>query len=154
MPDNVPTSGRDRPFPWLCTKCKAKEVFPLKTDYTTTVKHDKQSYTIRVPDLSIPTCRKCGERVFAVGMDAPIFDALRAQAGLLTPLNIQQDRAQLELTQEELAEMLGVDMELISSWERGGRIQSRALDNLLRLFFESQEARNLLERRLSVGPRV
>ena len=154
MPDNHSSAGRDRPFPWLCTKCKAKEVYPQKTDYLTTVKHDERLYTIRVPDLSVPTCRKCRERVFAVGVDAPIFDALRAQAGLMTPQDIQQARAQLELSQEELAEMLGLSPEMISSWEQGGRIQSRAVDNLLRLFFQSQEGRDLLERRLAVGPRV
>ena len=53
------------------------------------------------------------------------------------------------MSQQELAEQLGVAKETISRWETGAMIQSRAMDNLLRLFFESEEARTLLRRRFA-----
>jgi putative zinc finger/helix-turn-helix YgiT family protein len=147
MPDKPPPVGRPRPFPWLCFECNALEVFPQATDYTTTRKHDGRAYTIRIPDLAIPTCRKCGAQSFSVGDDERIIAALRAQLSLLTPQEIQERRGQLELNQQEMAEQLGVAKETISRWETGALIQSRAMDNLLRLFFESEEVRRLLRQR-------
>jgi putative zinc finger/helix-turn-helix YgiT family protein len=144
MSDLLPPAGHDRPFPWRCLECKAREVYPLATDYTTTVKHDGRAYTIRIPDLEIPTCRNCGTQVFSVADDDRIFAALRARLGLLTPQEIQQQRGRLEITQQELADKLGVDIDQIARWEAGELVQARAMDNLLRLFFESEEVRLLL----------
>jgi putative zinc finger/helix-turn-helix YgiT family protein len=149
MSDKTPPVGRDRPFPWRCVECRAKEVFPHVTDYAGTVKHDGRSYTVRIPDLEIPTCRKCGEQLFTVGTDDRIIAALRAQVGLLTPEEILKRRSLLEITQQELAEQLGVAKETISRWETGGMIQSRAMDNLMRLFFGSEEVRALLRQRFA-----
>ncbi|HVS38829.1 MAG TPA: type II TA system antitoxin MqsA family protein [Gemmataceae bacterium] len=147
MPEAIPSAGRDRPFPWPCFTCGALEVFPKTTDYTTTRKHDGRSYTIRIADLEIPTCRKCGAQTFGVGDDARIIAALRAQVGLLPPEQIQKQRGRLQLSQQELAEQIGVAKETICRWETGGMIQSRAMDNLLRLYFESEEVRRLLGQR-------
>src|ERR1700722_4758650 len=119
-----PPVGRDRPFPWRCFECKAKEVFPHATDYTTTVKHDGREYMVRVPDLAIPTCRKCGAQTFSIGDDDRIFAALRAQIGLQTPAAIYKGRTKLQLNQQELAEQLGVAKESISRWETGAMFQS------------------------------
>ena len=150
--EKKPPAGRDRPFPWRCVECRAKEVFPRPTDYTTTRKHDGREYTIHIPDLEIPTCRKCGEQLFTVGTDDRIVAALRAQIGLLTPQEIQEGRGRLKMTQQELADQLGIAKETISRWETGGMIQSRAMDNLLRLYFESKEVRELLGRRFAKPP--
>jgi putative zinc finger/helix-turn-helix YgiT family protein len=147
MMSEVPISPKSRPFPWRCFECKAKEVFPVATDYTTTVKHDGRGYTIRIPDLAIPTCRQCGAQTFSVGDDVRIVAALRAKVGLLTPEEMHQRRSELELGQEELAEYLGVDAEAIARWESGALLQSRAMDKLLRLFFESEEVRRLLRQK-------
>ncbi len=152
MSDKNPPAGRDRPFPWRCVDCRAKEVFPQMTDYTSTVKHDGRAYTVHIPDLEIPTCRQCGEQIFTVGTDDRIVAALRTQLGLLAPEEMQRRRGQLELTQQEMAEQLGVAKETISRWETGALIQSRAMDNLLRLYFESKEVRDLLARRFEKPP--
>ena len=139
--------GRNRSFPWRCVQCRAKEVFPQATDYTSTVKHDGRAYTVHVPDLEVPTCRKCGEQIFTVGTDDRIVAALRTQVGLLAPQEMQKRRAQLNMSQQGLAEQLGVAKETISRWETGAMIQSRAMDNLLRLYFESEEVRILLRQK-------
>ena len=152
MSDKIPPAGRDRPFPWRCPECKAKAVYPQATDYRSTVKHDGRAYEVRVPDLEIPTCRQCGEQYFTVGTDDRIIAALRAQVSLLTPQEMQEQRGRLEMSQQELAEQLGVAKETISRWETGAMIQSRAMDNLLRLFFESEEVRRLLRRGFQPDP--
>jgi putative zinc finger/helix-turn-helix YgiT family protein len=146
-----PPVGRDRPFPWPCIECREKEIFPLVTDFTIEVKHDGRPYEVRIPDLTVPTCRNCGEQVFTSAEDERIRDALRAQIGLLTSQEIRAHRAEHGLNQQELAEALGVAKETISRWETGA-IQSRAMDNLLRLFFESEEVRRLLRERFAPPP--
>jgi putative zinc finger/helix-turn-helix YgiT family protein len=152
MSDKDPPMARDRPYPWICFECNAQEVYPQATDYTTTRKHDGREYTIRIPDLAIPTCRKCGAQTFSVGDDDRIFAALREQVGLLTLKEIHARRGQLEMTQQELAEQLGVAKETISRWETGAMIQSRAMDNLMRLYFESEDVRRLLRQRFEPSP--
>src|SRR5262249_48944520 len=143
--DNLPPPvERDRPFPWRCFECRTKEVYPQATDYTGTRKHDGRLYTIRIPDLMLPTCRKCGAQTFAVGDDERIIAELRKQIGLLTPQEMLRERNRRGMTQQELAEQIGVAKETISRWETGALIQSRAMDNLLRLYFESAEVRELL----------
>ena len=148
-----PPVGHDRPFPWRCSECRAKEVFPKATDYTTTRKHDGRSYTIHIPDLELPTCRKCGAQTFSVGDDDRIWAALRLQVGLLTPEAILKGRSHLKMTQQQLADQLGIAKETVCRWESGA-IQSRAMDNLLRLFFESEEVRRLLRERFAPEPPV
>jgi len=147
MSKKTPEAGRERPYPWRCVECNAKEIYPKLTDYTTTRKHDGRTYTIHVPDLAIPTCRNCGDQTFAVGDDERIIAALRAQIGLMMPHELLHERNRLELTQQELADRIGVAKETISRWENGALIQSRAMDNLLRLFFKSEEVRKLLRQK-------
>jgi transcriptional regulator with XRE-family HTH domain len=48
------------------------------------------------------------------------------------------------LSQKDLAERLGVAEATISRWETGAQIQSRALDNLLRVYFAVPEVRSVL----------
>ena len=140
------------PPPWPCFECDAQEVFERATDYTTTVKHDGRVYTIRIPDLAIPTCRRCGAQTFSVGDDDRIIAALRAQLGLLEPQEIQGQRSRLGMTQQELAEQLGVAKETISRWETGALIQSRAMDNLLRLVFRVRGSSNAASAAVRAGP--
>lgn len=152
MSNNASPAKHARSFPWTCVACRAKEVFPQAIDYTTTVNHDGHLYSIHIPDLLIPTCRKCGDQTFAVGDDDRIHGALRAHLDLLSPEEIQDRRGQLHLTQHDLAEQLGVSTDMIVRWESGA-VQSRALDNLMRVFFASEDVRQILrERRVTRAP--
>lgn len=45
----------------------------------------------------------------------------------------QKSKEELRMSQEELSRLLGLKPEIIFQLESGGRIQSRALDRLLRL---------------------
>ncbi len=141
---NKPRNGRRRPFPWPCGNCLKDEVYPETMPYVIDVKHDDQLYHLEIPALCIPKCRACGELIFSNSVDDQIFQALRAHLRLLTPEQIRGGREALELSLQELAEKFGVAAETISRWERGGVIQSRAMDNFLRVFFAIPEAREVL----------
>lgn len=124
----------------------------METQYVGSAKHDGRTYDIEIPKLAIPTCRNCNERVITSTVDDEITAALRVQVGLMTPGEIYDRRNELDLNQQELAAQLGVAKETISRWETGALIQSRAMDNLLRLYFDSAEARTLLKRKFARVP--
>ncbi len=112
--------------------------------YNAKVNHDGRVYELAIADLRVPKCSACGEMVFSTRVDEQISDALRASLYLLTPEQIQQARHKLGLGVGELAERLGVSEESVYQWESGLQIQSRAIDNLLRLYFALPNARAFL----------
>jgi transcriptional regulator with XRE-family HTH domain len=66
------------------------------------------------------------------------------QIDLLSPQQIRDLRLQSKLTQQELADASGVSEAAVARWEEGGQMQTRSLDNLLRLFFGMPQVRQIL----------
>jgi putative zinc finger/helix-turn-helix YgiT family protein len=135
---------KSRPFPWPCSNCCTRTVVPVETEYTAKVKHDGTIYELYFPALEVPRCQTCGETVITTAVDEKINNALRERLRLLTPGQIRKGIEQLGLKQQEVAERLGVAPETISRWVNGALIQSRAMDNLLRLYFALPEVRAVL----------
>src|SRR5262249_43852317 len=133
-----------RPFPWLCVDCFTRTVVPTVIDYTAKVKQDGVLHELHLPALEVPRCTTCGETVITTDVDEKINEALRSHLRMLTPAQIRKGIETLGLQQQELAERLGVAAETISRWVNGALIQSRAMDNLLRLFFALPEVRGVL----------
>jgi len=63
---------------------------------------------------------------------------------LLSPSEIGAALERLQLSPSELAERLGVDETLLGSWLDHVAIQSRAMDNLMRVYFTFPEVRTVL----------
>jgi hypothetical protein len=51
--------------------------------YDAEVRHDGRLYHVTIPQLAIPVCRNCGQKVFTEKVDEQIDAALRAQLKLL-----------------------------------------------------------------------
>ena len=135
---------KHKPFPWRCPDCGLKEVRPVAVPYTAEVKHDGRVHTIEIDRLEIPTCQSCGERLFSKHVDEKISQALRSQLRLLSPDQIRTGLRKLDLSQKEVAARLGVAEATFSRWMTGSVIQSRASDNLLRVYFAFPEVRQAL----------
>ena len=133
-----------RPYPWPCSNCCTLTVVPAVVDYTGKVKQDGVIHELHLPAIEIPRCQTCGELTYTTEVDEKINDVLRAQLRLLTPAQMRQAIGKLGLKQQELAERMGVAPETISRWVTGALIQSRAMDNLLRLYFALPEVRGVL----------
>jgi putative zinc finger/helix-turn-helix YgiT family protein len=150
MPDQLQStqvcngSPGDRPFPWRCPKCLQKTVSPALLAYRAKARHDGAIFEWDIPDLRIPQCAACGELVFSNHADVQISQSLRAHLRLLTPEQIEKTRRQLGLSQKDLSERLGSTEETLNRWEEGTLIQSRAMDNLLRVFFALPAVRSVL----------
>jgi putative zinc finger/helix-turn-helix YgiT family protein len=108
------------------------------------VRHDGRQYEFDIPNLEIPVCQNCGEKVFSVRVDDQINAALRVHLHLLTPAEIAAALERVGLTQKEAAERLGIAEATLSRWLNESQIQSRAMDNLLRVFFAFPQVRREL----------
>jgi putative zinc finger/helix-turn-helix YgiT family protein len=151
-----PASGprpAERKYPARCTECGAREVRPAVVRHTGQKAHDGRLHALVIPDLHVLRCGKCGELLFDSESDRQITAALRRHLGLLRPEEIRTHLDALSLNQKDFAARLGVAAETVSRWLTGALIQSRAMDNLMRLFFDVPAAREYLARdSQAVGP--
>ncbi|HYV38188.1 MAG TPA: helix-turn-helix domain-containing protein [Gemmataceae bacterium] len=120
------------------------QVFPAKIEYVLDVNHDGILHKVHIPELTVPKCVTCGELLFDNAADDQISNALRTQLGLLNPEQISQNRQALGMSRAELAERIGFTEQALTRWEENRGIQTRAADNLLRLFFALPAVRGAL----------
>jgi len=135
---------QERAFCRKCSKCRQQTVALANVPYTIQIDHDGRKYTVTILALSVPQCSNCGNISLDEEADRAISAAFRAQAGLLAPEQIRQRRQALGLTQQELADQLGIAVSTLSRWETGGQIQQRSLDRFLRAYFDLPELRHAL----------
>ena len=140
---NRKSEGR-KPYPWRCGKCREQAVYGATVDYTTQMYHYDRVYTVKIDGLQMPKCKNCGQVMLDSDAMGVLDDLLRRQANLLTPEQIRDHRLKSNLTQEALAAALGVSQATVAAWEAGDQIQTRSLDNLLRLFFGLAQVREIL----------
>jgi putative zinc finger/helix-turn-helix YgiT family protein len=129
-----------------CLVCRERAVAPATLpSHTLEMEHDGRKYTVTVADFQVLRCQRCGDMILDDAANERLSDALRAQVGLLAPSEIRRRREALNLTQKQLAQLLRIAESTLSRWETGAQIQQKAMDAFLRVFFESAEARSILE---------
>jgi DNA-binding transcriptional regulator YiaG len=138
------TQPCERPFPRPCVECGNVEVRPAIISYNAEVKHDGRLWKFTIPALKVNQCAACGEVYFDHITDDQISLGLREHLNLLSPQQIRDGLKTLGLMQKEFGQRIGVAPETISRWLSGTHIQSRAMDNLMRLFFELDSVRSKL----------
>lgn len=134
----------EREFCKKCSKCRERAVVIATIPYELQMDHDGRKYQVRIPELSVPRCSNCGNVSLDYEADMQITRAFCKQAGLLDGEEIRRRREKLGLTQEALAELLGVEVRELAWWENGERIQQRHMDRFLRAFFALPELRHAL----------
>lgn len=128
-----------------CPACNHARMQRAKRPFQYEVSHDgRPPVAIRIPDLEViacanPDCRPGHADDNIVHDDATTWQITvetYKQLGLLTPAEIRAGRERLELTQQELQQLLGLGGNSLSRWETGRVYQSRSVDTLLRLAFQ------------------
>ena len=131
--------------PRRCVHCRERAVAPtIVPSYSVETEHDGRKYSFSVPNLDILQCENCGAIVLDDSANERIEGAVREAIGLLSPSEIRRQREALGFNQQQLADCLRISMYTLSRWETGTQIQQRAMDALLRTFFEVPEARRFL----------
>ena len=146
MHDDLSTNQQTlaKPYPRTCAECGEVAVQPTEITYDAQVKHDGRTHRFQIPRLIIDKCQRCGEELFTSRTNDQITAALREFLGLLQPADIRRRLVELGLTQRSFAKRIGVAPETVSRWLNSLAIQTRALDNLMRLFLGQHEVRALL----------
>jgi len=136
---------RHKPFPWYCSHCETPTVNLRKQRYEFLQYHDGRRIPITIDDLPIPTCTTCQRTTLGASTLETIALETYRQLGLLTPDEIRANRERLGLTQQQMQAQLGLGGNSMSRWEKGHIYQSRALDRFMRVFFASEQVRQMLE---------
>jgi putative zinc finger/helix-turn-helix YgiT family protein len=84
-------------------------------------------------NVPVEVCRRCKEVVYGSEAARVRYRAIIAALGYLGPEEIRAVRERLGLSQEAFARLTGIELDTVTRWERGRLIQSRAMDNYLRL---------------------
>ncbi len=112
--------------------------------YDIQIDHDGRKYPIHIAALSLPRCTECGQIAVDDVANEVIESEFRKQARLLSPEEIREGRKSLGMTQEMLAEYLGIAAATLSRWETGVQCQQRFHDGVLRAFFKLEPLRCFL----------
>ncbi len=102
-----------------------------------------------VQDYVVYECSACEESLVdkkSVKISQKLLkDFYREVDGLLGSTDIKRIRKKLGCTQEEMVKKLGVGLKSFARYETGQVIQSRAMDNLLRILDKHPETLNAIE---------
>lgn len=114
----------------VCESEGAKLVFKeFRTKYNQT--------PVSLPKVEMYECSACGEDFFtaeqANAISMAVKREIRNKAGLLSPEEIIAIRKGLGLTQGDLEELFGLGAKVVTRWENGHVLQSKAADVALRL---------------------
>lgn len=107
-----------------------------------------KGHALTVPDYHVLECPSCGEAVVekesARRAEKLLRDFGRQVDGLLMAADIKRIRRKLHLTQEQMATVLGGGLKGFARYENGQVVQSRAMDNLLRILDHFPESLDVL----------
>ena len=116
-----------------CAVCNSEKVKKVRKEFSAAYNQTP----ISIPDAEMYECADCGERFFdpeqAKAVSLAVKRRARAGAGLLTPEEIVAIRLKLDLSQSELERLFGLGSKVVTRWETGRVVQSKAADVALRL---------------------
>lgn len=116
-----------------CTACNSGKVKKVRDEFFAKYKRA----LISVPDVEMYECWSCGKRFFTPDQIKAVSLAVKRQArvkaGLLAPEEIVEIRKKLGLSQSELERLFGLGSKVVTRWETGRVVQSKAADVALRL---------------------
>jgi len=88
MPDLAPNEHlrpTGRPFPWVCPKCRQKQVRLATIPYRAERLSNGKLIAVDIPELSVPQCDHCGELVFNYPAEEQILRAVTAKVKEVNP---------------------------------------------------------------------
>lgn len=116
-----------------CVNCGSSDVTEVVGERTINV----GAYSVTIPAAHHMACARCGESyqtgVQAKALDAAVIDARRRHEGLLSGSEIRRIRLSVSLSQADLEEALGIGPKTLVRWENSTSIQSKTVDDVLRL---------------------
>jgi HTH-type transcriptional regulator/antitoxin MqsA len=117
----------------ICAACNAPSAIEVKK--TKETKYKQMPIVVR--DISLYECQRCGEEFFSATQSHEFFrrikEECRRNLGLLSPEHIIAIRRRYNLNQDDLEKLLGMGQKVVTRWECGKVLQTKPVDDLLRL---------------------
>jgi putative zinc finger/helix-turn-helix YgiT family protein len=123
----------------ICSACGNKSlvhkkgIFHFEVSGNGTNKNAKE-FHIDIENAQWDECGICGEMLLSKELDEALERWQYTREGLLTPKEIRQIRESRGLTQKQISMILGVGEKSYTRWENGLSMQTKAMDNLIRIF--------------------
>lgn len=128
----------------ICPACETGTLAARVSDRTIRF----EGHQLRVQNLHYSECPVCGEKVVLPAQskrnEVAYADAKKAHLGLWSSGKVESFRKQWGLTQNSASKLFGGGANAFSKYERGEVIHTKAMDLLMRVFDQSEEARVLL----------
>ena len=122
--------------------------------YDAEAKHEGKLYAFPISDLPFLQCGKCDAKGFDDQTNEAISSGLRSHLGLLQPGEIKENLKRIGFNQKAFAKLLGFAEETLSRWVRGAVIQSRAMDNFMRVTFKAHNTVESIVGEHAEGPSI
>ncbi len=135
----------------ICVNCVKKVEMSTNFYYTETRLHEGLEYTVSLQAYTGFQCTKCEEVYHTKHSENQIFCELKNVIGLLQTEEIRAGLKKTGYSQRGFAELTGIAEEVVSRWVNNRQMQSRSLDNFMRVFFNVKEARHVLASRWARG---
>jgi HTH-type transcriptional regulator / antitoxin MqsA len=98
---------------------------------------------ITLEDVESYVCESCGEEFFTKEQDREVsqrvLEAARQKLGVLSPERVVTIRKKLNLSQEDMEELLDLGDKVVTRWETGRVVPGKTTDTLLRLLERKPE---------------
>jgi putative zinc finger/helix-turn-helix YgiT family protein len=123
----------------ICPECEKRQLCQEIKEYTVNIK----GKDITIP-VNMRKCTVCGEVFVPLGSDGDIFDKAyrlyRKKHDMMQPEEIKELRKKYKLSQQGLADMLGIEVKYIQRYEKGS-LQKKSHDELLKKFKKTTKRR-------------
>ena len=129
-----------------CIHCRERAVAPTTLPaYTTALEYDGRKYHVSVTDFHVLQCERVRrDRRWMIPPTSDWISRCDPRPAFSSPAEIRRNREALGLTRQQLADLLRISMFTLTHWETGTQIPAAPMNTLLRLFFQSGEARRIL----------
>jgi len=116
-----------------CAVCDSDQVRTVRRRFVARYNQTR----VTVPAAEMSECGKCGERFFspeqARALSVAVKNLVRKKLGLLSSEEVVHIRKALGLSQAGLEDLFGLGAKVVTRWESGRVVQTKAADIALRL---------------------
>lgn len=136
-----------------CAICGRDELVEKHGTFVFEWPDDVAAKPSRFRDATWWVCDSCGEEVLPAELIGRIEAERYRLEGLLGPVEVREVRTRMGLSQRDMSKLLGVGEKTYTRWELGLSVQTKSMDNLIRLADQRPEVLAEIELKRRPGRR-
>ncbi|RMF01044.1 MAG: ImmA/IrrE family metallo-endopeptidase [Alphaproteobacteria bacterium] len=128
-----------------CPNCGSGSFGERRGDYRFEPPANIPGGVMLVKSATWEECENCGEQILPPELGRRLNELRYSRLGLLPPARIREIRETAGLTQEQMAQRLGVGAKTYTRWESGRSVHNKSSDNLIRLMDQAPDVLSRIE---------